>query len=194
MKGNPPSKLRPLRAGRLRQSPALEGAVTGRTRSGASERCWRRLSARLWEGRFFLLGTARGRKALHRRGEVLEGMIGRRGAVGRTGVAWLDEAGTDHVAVRFSQSLGLPAPRPDILGMALRIAAQPGQFGDVLLATTGTGLLGRYVLLPTRRYGDRPAYRRRNVAAAAFGRVADAPHQIDLELALGRWSADLDLK
>ncbi len=82
-------------------------------------------------------------------------MIGRRGAVGRTGVAWLDEAGTDHVAVRFSRSLGLPAPRPDILGMALRIATQPGQFGDVLLATTGTGLLGRYVLLPTRRYGLR---------------------------------------
>ena len=106
-------------------------------------------------GAFFLLGKARGRKALHRRGEVLEGMIGRRGAVGRTGVAWLDEAGTDHVAVRFSRSLGLPAPRPDILGLALRIATQPGQFGDVLLATTGTGLLGRYVLLPTRRYGLR---------------------------------------
>ena len=82
-------------------------------------------------------------------------MIGRRGAVGRTGVAWLDEAGTDHVAVRFSRSLDLPAPRPDILGMALRIATQPGQFGDVLLATTGTGLLGRYVLLPTCRYGLR---------------------------------------
>ena len=106
-------------------------------------------------GAFFLLGKARGRKALHPRGEVLEGMIGRRGAVGRTGVAWLDEAGTDHVAVRFSRSLGLPDPRPDILGMALRIATQPGQFGDVLLATTGTGLLGRYVLLPTRRYGLR---------------------------------------
>jgi hypothetical protein len=72
-----------------------------------------------------------------------------------TGVAWLDEAGTDHVAVRISRSVGLPAPRPDILGMALRIATQPGQFGDVLLATTGTGLLGRYVLLPTRRHGLR---------------------------------------
>ena len=72
-------------------------------------------------GAFFLLGKAR-QEALHPRGEVLEGMIGRRGAVGRTGVAWLDEAGTDHVAVRLSRSLGLPDPRPDILGMALRIA------------------------------------------------------------------------
>lgn len=106
-------------------------------------------------GVFFLLGKARGRKALHPRGEVLEGLIGRAGAVGRTGVSWLDEAGTDHVAVRFSRSLGLPARRPDILGMALRIATEPGHFGDVLLATTGTGLLGRYVLLPARRHGLR---------------------------------------
>ena len=106
-------------------------------------------------GAFFLLGKARGRKALHPRGEVLQGLIGRHGAVGSTGVAWLDEAGTNHVAVRLSRSLGLPAPRPDILGMALRIATQPGQFGDVLLATTGTGLISRYVLLPTRRHGLR---------------------------------------
>jgi hypothetical protein len=106
-------------------------------------------------GVFFLLGKARGRKALHPRGEVLQGLIGRRGAVGRTGVSWLDQAGTDHVAVRFSRSLGLPAPRPDILGMALRIATEPGQFGDVLLATTRQGHLGRYALLPTRRHGLR---------------------------------------
>ena len=106
-------------------------------------------------GAFFLLGKARGRMALHPRGEVLQGLIARRGAVGRTGVAWLDEAGTDHVAVRLSRSLGLPAARPDILGLALRIPTQSGQFGDVLLATTGTGHLGRYVLLPARRHGLR---------------------------------------
>jgi hypothetical protein len=104
---------------------------------------------------FFLLGKARGRKALHPRGEVLQGLIARHGAVGRTGVPWLDEAGTDHVVVRFSRSLGLPAPCPDILGLALRIPTELGSFGDVLLATTGTGLLGRYVLLPARRHGLR---------------------------------------
>ncbi|HEX6760319.1 MAG TPA: hypothetical protein VF086_18225 [Propionibacteriaceae bacterium] len=113
------------------------------------------LVGRVLGGAFFLLGKARGRKALHPRGEVLQGLIGRHGAVGRTGVAWLDEAGTDHVVVRFSRSLGLPAPRPDILGLALRILTKPGQFGDVLLATTGTGHIGRYVLLPARRHGPR---------------------------------------
>jgi hypothetical protein len=106
-------------------------------------------------GAFFLLGKARGRKALHPRGEVLEGpdRSSRRRREGWC--PWLDESGTNHVAVRFSRSLGLSAPRPDILGMALRIPTQPGQFGDVLLATTGTGLLGRYVLWPTRRHGLR---------------------------------------
>jgi hypothetical protein len=106
-------------------------------------------------GAFFLVGKARGRKALHPRGEVSEGLIRRRGAGRRTGVLWLDEAGTDHVSVRFSRSLGLPATRPDILGLALRVPADHGQFGDVLLATTGTGTLGRYVLLPVRRHGVR---------------------------------------
>jgi hypothetical protein len=106
-------------------------------------------------GAFFLLGKARGRNALHPRGEVLPGLIGRHGAATRTGVPWLDEAGTDHVSVRFSRSLGLPPTSPDILGLALRIPADGGQFGDVLLATTGTGTLGRYVLLPARRHGRR---------------------------------------
>jgi hypothetical protein len=59
---------------------------------------------------FFLLGKARGRKALHPRGEVLRGLIARHSAVGKTGVPWLDEAGTDHVAVRFSRSWVCPLP------------------------------------------------------------------------------------
>jgi hypothetical protein len=106
-------------------------------------------------GVFFLLGKARGRKALHPRGQVLEGRVDRHGSISRTGVPWLDEAGIDHVAVRLSRSVGLPAPRADILGLALRIPVAPCRFGDVLMATTGSGLLGRYVLLPARRHGIR---------------------------------------
>jgi hypothetical protein len=106
-------------------------------------------------GAFFLLGKARGRKALHSRGEVMEGLIGRAGAVGRTGVPWLDEAGTNHVAVRLSRSLGFAGSPPRHPGYDTADPTQPGQFGDVLLATTGTGLLSRYVLLPTRRHGLR---------------------------------------
>ena len=45
------------------------------------------LVGRALGGAFFLLGKARGRKALHPQGEVLQGVIGRRGAVGRTGVS-----------------------------------------------------------------------------------------------------------
>jgi hypothetical protein len=146
-------------------------------------------------GAFFLLGKARGRKALHPRGEVLQGLIGRHGAVGRTGVAWLDEAGTDHVAVRLSRSLGLPAPRPDILGIALRIPTEPGQFGDVLLATTGTRHIGRYVLLPTRRHGLRaytslfPYKTPAGPLLLAAIPTADSPQQYELAYArpTGPW-------
>jgi hypothetical protein len=106
-------------------------------------------------GVFLLLGKARGRKALHPRGEVCQGVIDRQGAATTTGVPWLDDAGIDDVAVRFSRSVGLRAPRPDILGLALRIPVATSRFGDVLLATTGTGLVGRYVLLPARHHGSR---------------------------------------
>jgi hypothetical protein len=106
-------------------------------------------------GAFFLLGRVRGRKALHPRGEVCQGVIDRQGAATTTGVSWLDEAGIDDVAVRFSRSVGLRAPRPDILGLALRIPVATSRFGDVLLATTGTGVVSRYVLLPARRHGSR---------------------------------------
>jgi hypothetical protein len=146
-------------------------------------------------GGFLLLGKARGRKALHPRGEVLQGLIARHGAVGRTGVPWLDEAGTDHVAVRLSRSLGSPAPRPDILGLALRIPTQSGQFGDVLLATTGTGPLGRYVLVPTRRHGLRAytsLFPYRTLAGPlllAAIPTAGSPRQYELAYArpTGRW-------
>ena len=125
-------------------------------------------------GAFFLLGTARGRKALHRRGEVLEGMIGRRGAVGRTGVAWLDEAGTDHVAVRFSQSLGLPGPRQtswvwhcgsprSLASSVMCLWRRPEQDCSADSAVA------------TRRYGDVAGDRSRNVRPCAFGRAGRRP-------------------
>lgn len=91
------------------------------------------------------------RKALHPRGAVVPGLVHRHGGAA-TGVAWLDEPGEDHVIVRLSRSLGLPPPCPDVLGLAVRIPVGVGQgYGDVLLATTGSGKLGRYLLRPARR-------------------------------------------
>lgn len=52
--------------------------------------------------------------------------------------------------MRFSRSVGLPAPLPDVLGLAVRVPVEEDGHGDVLLATTGTGRWGRFLLRPTR--------------------------------------------
>lgn len=85
-----------------------------------------------------------------------EELIGRRGAVGRTGVLWLDEAGTNHVAVCFSRFLGLPAPTQTSWVWHCGSPRNLSSSVRCLLATTGTGHIGRCVCCggtpPTHRY------------------------------------------
>lgn len=89
-------------------------------------------------------------KPMHPLGEVLTARLVRPGG-GRSGVAFLDEAGEDDVLVRFSRSIGLPAPWPDVDGLAVRVptpgAAHP--HADVLMSGTGRGRVTRYLLVPT---------------------------------------------
>lgn len=89
------------------------------------------------------------RKPLHPRGRVVRGRLHRRGAEPTTGVAWLDESGTNEVLVRLSRAVGLPSWLPDIQGLALRFDPQ-GSPGDLLFATTGPGRVTRFVLTPSR--------------------------------------------
>ncbi|SDQ06337.1 hypothetical protein [Quadrisphaera sp. DSM 44207] len=118
-------------------------------------------------------------KPLHPRGSVVRATAVREGTPPGAqpwGAAWLDEPGTDPGLVRLSRAAGLPAPLPDVLGLALRAdvpgaaAAGPGGAGaapggagggagvlDVPLATTGLGRLTRFVLVPRWRPG-RGAY------------------------------------
>ena len=104
---------------------------------------------------FFLVGMlrTRRRKALHPRGGVRRGQVHRQGCRTPTGVAWIDEPGTDRVLVRMSRATGFPAFVPDILGLALRVTDGAGRDGDLLLATAGTGPVGRFVVRPTGRLG-----------------------------------------
>lgn len=94
-------------------------------------------------------------KPLHPLGVVRAGRLVRHGSITRSGVAWLDEPGEDDVLVRLSRAIGLPRGVPDIHGLAMRVTT-PGNAGDLLLATTGWGRLGRFVLVPTRDAGSRP--------------------------------------
>lgn len=68
---------------------------------------------------------------------------------------WVDEPGEDQVAVRLSRAIGLPTPVPDVLGLAMRVPSGAGH-GDLLLASTGTGRLTRFVLTAGRRPDSRP--------------------------------------
>lgn len=95
------------------------------------------------------------RKPLHPRGEVVRGRLVREGVRPRTGVGWLDDPGEDDVLVRLSRAVGLPTALPDIHGLALRVPTAGG-YGDVLLASTGTGRVTRFVLTAARRPGGRP--------------------------------------
>jgi hypothetical protein len=96
---------------------------------------------------FRTVAATRSGKALHPRGAVVTGSLVRHGLRPATGVAWLDEAGVDEVVVRFSRGGGLPAPLPDVLGLALRTTSPEGDPVDLLLSTT----LGRRIPWPRRR-------------------------------------------
>jgi hypothetical protein len=87
-------------------------------------------------------------KPLHPEGELFRATITRVGARGlAAGVPWLETAGESPAIVRVSRAVGLPHPLPDIVGLAIRV--DPSEHAaDLLLASTGTGRLGRFVLRP----------------------------------------------
>jgi hypothetical protein len=95
-------------------------------------------------------------KPLHPRGSVVVGTLHRFGAEDGTGAAWLDQAGDDRVLVRQSRAVGLPAPAPDIFGLAIRVPIEGGRHGDLLFASTGLGRLTRFTLTPARSPYGRP--------------------------------------
>jgi hypothetical protein len=94
-------------------------------------------------------------KPLHPRGHVVTGALRRYGGADGTGSAWLDGAGEERVLVRQSRAVGLPAPLPDVFGLAVRVPVDGGH-GDLLFATTGLGRLTRHVLTVARSPYGRP--------------------------------------
>jgi hypothetical protein len=87
-------------------------------------------------------------KPLHPRGTVVRGTLVRHGLADPTGVPWLDEPGEDDVLLRWSRAVGLPAPVPDIHGLAVRVFLADGGIGDLLFATTGWWRATRALLVP----------------------------------------------
>ncbi|WP_460800538.1 hypothetical protein [Nocardioides pacificus] len=93
-------------------------------------------------------GLAHGR-SLHPRGQVADATLVIEAAGEETGVALLDRPGSHACRVRISRAVGLPAPVPDIWGLAIRVPdPATGRDADLLVASTGLGVATRHVLLP----------------------------------------------
>ncbi|WP_405372329.1 MULTISPECIES: hypothetical protein [unclassified Microbacterium] len=102
---------------------------------------------------FGALQALRHPRPIHSRGIILEGDIRWVAGSARSGVSWIDAqpAGRSAPVIgRLSRSLGLPAPVPDILGLALRVETGEGT-ADLEFASTGSGLPLRFALLPHTR-------------------------------------------
>jgi hypothetical protein len=96
------------------------------------------------------LATAlRGARVFHPRGEAFTGTVEVDGGAG-LGARVLDEAGRHDVVVRLSRGVGLPAPLPDIVGLAVRFEGRGRDGGplDVLVNTAGGPPLLRHLFLP----------------------------------------------
>ncbi|MHA7155564.1 hypothetical protein [Arthrobacter sp. TMN-50] len=107
-------------------------------------------------GLFAVAKIIRPRRPIHPDGVWLTGTLTRTGPPVPSGVSWLDGTGQVEIRARLSRSIGLPRWSPDVLGLALRVPDGSDHF-DVLLASTGTAVPGRFMLLPQR-----------NVMAARF--------------------------
>jgi len=94
-------------------------------------------------------------KPLHPEGELRRATLTHSPPAVASGVPWLDSPGQDDAVVRVSRAVGLPDALPDVQGLAVRVVLETGA-ADLLLASTGLGVVTRYVLMPTRRITGRP--------------------------------------
>lgn len=107
-------------------------------------------AAGLLGGFFDGLARLRHGKPIHTVGSVHPIRIRRYGSRRRRGVPWLDTPGVETGVGRISRAVGLPAPLPDVFGLALRFTGAGDTRHDLLLSTTGFGRGTRHLLLPRR--------------------------------------------
>jgi len=97
------------------------------------------------------LAAVRGGKAVHPHGAMHEAELVVRGGLDAPDGAELFATRGRHAAVvRFSRSLGLPRPLPDLLGMSVRVldAYGPGQDQDFLMVTSIDAPMFHHLFVP----------------------------------------------
>jgi hypothetical protein len=117
---------------------AVGGAVTGTVLAGVS--------------------AARRTKSVHPRGTVREATLTITGSpAAPAGSTLLSEPGTHRALVRFSRSIGLPHPLPDLLGMAIRVldVYGPGRHQDFLLITSIDAPVLHHLFVPAAHVRQR---------------------------------------
>lgn len=158
---------------------------------------------------FATLAAVRRPHPVHPHGVVLHGEIRLAGSPIRTGIVWLDEAAPEPLPViaRASRSVGVPAPLPDVIGLAVRFDGPAGP-ADIELASTGVGWPWRFLLrahrspsrahlhtiLPYRAPTGPVLLAARTIAPrdlpphpdALAGRLADEPWRLELLVARSR--------
>lgn len=96
---------------------------------------------------FLLLQRWRHPRPIHPHGVALEGTVRFLTGSAPTGLSCFDDPVSAEIPVsaRVSRSLGVPAPLPDVIGLALRLSLPTGP-ADVVLASTGFGFPSRFWL------------------------------------------------
>lgn len=105
------------------------------------------------------LSAARRSKGVHPRGTVREARLVIEGAAAAPRASALLSRPAEHRAlIRFSRSLGLPHPLPDLLGMAIRVldAYGDGAHQDFLLISSADAPVLHHLFLPAAHIHQRP--------------------------------------
>ena len=103
--------------------------------------------------------AARRGKAVHPAGAVHRAELIVPGIPGAPPGSTLLSTPARHTAiVRFSRSVGMPRPLPDLLGMSIRVldCYGPGNDQDLLLVSSADHPLGHFIFLPARDVWQRP--------------------------------------
>lgn len=105
---------------------------------------------------FRQLARLREARAFHPSGRVGRGRLVLERA--ETALARALGTGEHPVTVRLSRGIGLPADRPDLLGIAIRIERAPNtdEAVDLLFTTTSQSGWARWLVLPAQRWTSRP--------------------------------------
>jgi hypothetical protein len=152
---------------------------------------------------FAVILLVRRPRPVHASGVMLAGTVRWLPRIADSGIRWIDAPPGEPVAVvaRVSRAIGLPAPLPDVIGLAIRFHGDDGPT-DLELSSTGFGVPSRFWLAPQRspsraRFTTLLPYRSTTGPIVVAARTIDPPAlpvplgQLARALEAGTWNLRL---